>query len=215
MSKFRKNFLITVFLLFFTIVVVNFSISRETIIIKDINIGDIPFEIQDWQGSEIPISEELYRKIGADAVVFREYKNPKNELLWLYIGFYKQQKEGSRPHAAKRCYPGQGWSILDQRIESIILNEDKNLKMEITKLLLRKKDKKRSALYWYSSRNRVMRDEFTQNLYALVDSFLYGRNDVAFVHISAPISNNDFAKTLEYEKNFIRMLVPLLNNYLP
>ncbi len=162
--------------------------------------------------SEASLDDDVLSQLGVDDYILRAYKGPKAYTLWLYIGYFEDQKEGTMIHSPKHCYPGGGWYPLSSKIISLKIPAiDKTIRLN--EYLLKKGNSKQLVYYWYSSRGRVVANEYIDRFYMILDSIIRHRSDGALVRISGPANNLEEAKRIQ--KQFIKDLYPVLLKYLP
>jgi len=192
---------------------VNFSATqvRATPLSRSLDL--LPAHIDEFVlvgDSEMDLS--VVENLGVDHYTMRVYRSPSGYDLWLYIGYFEEQKEGAMIHSPKHCYPGSGWSSLSSEIIKIKV-PDSNNTIEINEYILGKTDAKQLVYYWYQSRGRVMANEYLDRLYMLFDSLTKKRSDGALIRISGPA--DDVEKARKFQQQFINALYPVLTEFLP
>ncbi|PXF57350.1 MAG: EpsI family protein [Deltaproteobacteria bacterium] len=158
------------------------------------------------------MDSSVVENLGVDYYIMRVYRSPSGYDLWLYIGYFEEQKEGAMIHSPKHCYPGSGWSSLSSEIIKIKI-PDSNNTIEINEYILAKNDAKELVYYWYQSRGRVVANEYLDRLYMLFDSLIKKRSDGALIRISGPADN--VQKARKFQQQFINALYPVLWEFLP
>ena len=158
------------------------------------------------------MDSSVVENLGVDHYIMRVYRSPSGYDLWLYIGYFEEQKEGAMIHSPKHCYPGSGWGSLSSEIIKIKV-PDSNNTMEINEYILSKGDTRQLVYYWYQSRGRVVANEYLDRLYMLFDSLIKKRSDGALIRISGPADN--VQKARKFQQQFINDLYPVLAEFLP
>lgn len=174
-----------------------------------------PKQIGEFTGKEQFFTNEIYAAVGVDDSALISYVNPlsMNESVQLYIGYYKSQRKGDMIHSPKNCMPGSGWEITSSSLENI---EQKNGKtISIIKLILEKGAEKEIVLYWFHGRGRIINSEYKQKIYLVIDSIARNRTDDSFVRLISPVVDKNDDETLAYMKQFIKELLPILDEYIP
>lgn len=174
-----------------------------------------PKQIGEFIGNEQFFTDEIYAAVGVDDSALISYVNPLNvyESVQLYIGYYKSQRKGDMIHSPKNCMPGSGWEITSSSLEDI---EQKNGKtISIIKLILEKGAEKQIVLYWFHGRGRIINSEYKQKIYLVIDSIIRSRTDDSFVRLISPVIDKKDDETLAYMKQFIKDLLPVLDEYIP
>ena len=111
--------------------------------------------------------------------------------------------------------PGAGWNIISTSLEESILPETKQGKIKMIKLILQKGSQRQVVLYWFQSRGRFIASEYMQKIYLVIDSITRQRTDGSFVRLIAPVIGGNEEQTLKYMKNFSKILIPILQEYIP
>ncbi|OQY56708.1 MAG: EpsI family protein [Desulfobacteraceae bacterium 4572_88] len=174
-----------------------------------------PKQIAEWKGKESFFDEKIFNVLGVDDYVLCNYKNPEGYPVYLYIGFYQSQREGDLIHSPKNCMPGAGWNIAQTSIEELETDKYDSGKIRMIRLDLKKGEGKQVMLYWFHSRGRVISSEYMQKIYLVSDSILRHRTDGSFVRLIAPVINNDEEAAVKHLKDFAKLLLPILNTYIP
>ena len=173
---------------------------------------DFPKQIGSWSGETHRFSQDVYDKLGVDDSVLMNYKNDNEDTISMYIGYYESQKQGEIIHSPKNCMLGSGWQPID--ISEIDISLDSR-KIPVMKMILEKKSQKMVVLYWYQSGNRAIANEYIQRLYFIFDSIRYNRTNAAFVRFTSPVLSGNYENTVQLLTNFIKMTIPILDDFLP
>ena len=173
---------------------------------------DFPKRIGDWSGDKLSFSQAVYDKLGVDDSVLMNYKNDNEDTISMYVGYYESQKQGEIIHSPKNCMLGSGWQPID--ISEIDISVGSR-KIPVTKLILENRSQKMVVLYWYQSGNRAIANEYIQRLYFIYDSIRYNRTNAAFVRFTSPVLSNDYEGSIQLLSNFIKKVVPILDDFLP
>jgi EpsI family protein len=171
-----------------------------------------PLQIDGWSGKAHKFSQNVYDILGVDDSVLIDYKNEKNENISMYVGYYESQKQGEIIHSPKNCMIGSGWQPID--ISEIKISLDTG-KIPVMKMIVQKRSQKQVVLYWYQSGKRAVANEYFQRLYFIHDSIRYNQTNAAFIRFISPASDENYEGSLQLLSNFIKKIMPLLNEYLP
>lgn len=174
-----------------------------------------PTKIGEWVGKEERFDEKVYDILGVDDSILCSYLRPDGRQVQLYVGFYQSQREGDLIHSPKHCMPGAGWNIIHTSLEELTIPDTNPGKIKMIKLILEKGGQRQIVLYWFQSRGRFISSEYIQKLYLIIDSIIRHRTDGSFVRLIAPVMDGDEEKALQYLKDFARLLVPILKEYIP
>jgi len=208
--KYKKLIIVAIFMLFAIFIL---NIAKESKEMHPLNeFSRFPLKIGKWQGKKDFFNQKIYDILGVDDSVLGHYKDDKNQYVQLYIGFYRNQKEGDLIHSPKNCMPGSGWNIVNSGIEEVVLKDNKTIK--VIKLNLKKDSEEQIVLYWFHSRGRIISSEYRQKIWLVIDSVTKRRTDGSFVRLISPV-NETKGKTLEILKEFVSEIYPYLNEYIP
>ncbi len=176
-------------------------------------LSKLPSQIDDFHRvADESMDPRIIKILGVDNYIMRAYDGPDGYPLWLYIGYFKDQKEGAMIHSPKHCYPGSGWHPITSRVVKVEIPSI-GRSIRINEYLLAKGENRQLVYYWYQSRGRVIANEYEDRFFMIVDSLLKHRSDGALVRISGPVQNIEQARMFQQE--FIKALYPRLQNYLP
>lgn len=120
----------------------------------------------------------------AREVLFRTYDPGADEPVWLFLGYFDRQKEGSQVHSPRHCYPGSGWNI-EGEMEAPAAWRDGLLRA----LVVNNGIETRLVCFWYQTPFGIEGSVFRLKL-ALTRQALSGRpQDVVFASVSTPIDS--------------------------
>lgn len=153
----------------------------------------------------------MMKNLGVDHYIMRQYRDKQGYSLWLYIGYYESQTEGSLIHSPRHCLPGSGWNTLSsdrieipapvQDGESVVVNE----------MILGKGMQKQLVHYWYQGRGRITANEYLDRFFMILDSLTRRRSDGALVRITSDA--DVLSDSLQKQQEFCHDLLAILNNY--
>ncbi len=87
----------------------------------------LPLQIGDWMGREVPLDEAIVRATDTDAHISRIYsRHNTSENISLYIANGVRARD-LMPHRPEVCYTGAGWTLIDRRSMELPLNDGKKL----------------------------------------------------------------------------------------
>ena len=179
------------------------------------SLSTFPKQIGQWIGKEERFDERIYDLLGVDDSFLCNYGSDDGRQVQLYIGFYQSQQEGELIHSPKHCMAGGGWNIIRTSTEELIVPDTNPGQVKVIKLILEKGDQRQIVLYWFQSRGRFIASEYMQKIYLVMDSITKNRTDGSFVRLIAPVVDGDEDKTSEYIKHFAKLLLPILQEYIP
>ena len=209
-----KHTLIASSLMIFTAVFLNY-INHSEDVHPNKPFSTFPRQIGDWRGIEQRFDKEIYSTLGVDDSYLANYRDSNGGQVQLYIGFYQSQREGDLIHSPKNCMPGAGWKIVSSSIEELDVSDTDYNVIKTIRFKLKNGIHEQVVLYWFQSRGRIISSEYLQKIYLVFDSITRKRTDGSFVRLIAPIHNGDEEKTLEYLKEFAKLIFPVLIEYIP
>ncbi|MEW6213680.1 MAG: exosortase C-terminal domain/associated protein EpsI [Nitrospirota bacterium] len=174
-----------------------------------------PKQIGDWIGEERHFDKKIYDALGVTDTILRSYSTGYGHQIELYVGFYQSQREGELIHSPRNCMPGAGWNFAREEKLSIDGGTPDRQSILVNNILLQKGSERQIMFYWFQGRSRYISSEYLQKIYLVIDSITKRRTDEAFIRITAPVIGRDEKETVEDLKNFTRLLMPLLQEYLP
>lgn len=77
--------------------------------------SDIPMQIGDWVGEDLPVDERTLKTAGADGYVNRVYTNSKTDqrvAVWFIVGHFRQVSR----HTPNFCYKNAGFDQFEKQI---------------------------------------------------------------------------------------------------
>jgi len=178
-------------------------------------LSTFPKYIGEWRGIEQRFDDRIYDVLGVDDSYLATYRNSNGEQVQLYIGFYQNQREGDLIHSPKNCMPGAGWKIVGSSIEELDVSDTDYNKIKTIRFKLKNGIHEQAVLYWFQSRGRIISSEYLQKIYLVIDSITRKRTDGSFVRLIAPIQNGGEERTVEYIKEFGKLIFPILTEYIP
>ncbi len=148
--------------------------------------------------------------LGVDHYIMRRYQNGTGSSLWLYIGYYESQTQGSMIHSPKHCMPGSGWNTIAGATVDFP-DPAAGSPVKINRVLLGKGDRKQLMHYWYQGRGRIVANEYLDRFYLVLDSFFRKRSDGALIRITG--EGDATGKAVETQQQFISALLSILHSY--
>ena len=178
-----------------------------------VTLEGVPYQLGGWSGMDQPLDQRVLDVLGLDAYLQRQYLDVDGRVLWLYVGYYRNQRQGKGIHSPKHCYPGAGWVLVEKGTETIALRDDVSRSIVVNRLIFQKEGFKQAIFYWYQSADRIVHSDYAQRLYVVVDAILHGRTDGALVKVVTPVASTQ-AEALDVQREFIRQIYPFLHQSL-
>ena len=90
-------------------------------------LSSLPLEFGHWKGVDVPIDERILKVAGVDDHVSRRYKNSRTgRVVDLYFA-YTNRPSNMLGHRPSVCYPSQGWTANEPRVEKVTLSDGSTL----------------------------------------------------------------------------------------
>ena len=134
---------------------------------------------------EEPLDDNFLQTLKAREVVFRTYESGAGDAVWLFMGYFDKQKEGSQVHSPKHCYPGSGWSIVEEQTVPAPWGEG-----SIHSLVVSDGFERRLVYYWFQTTDGYLNGVLPLKLYLTKNAVMRKPQDVVFIRISTVIGAN-------------------------
>lgn len=93
----------------------------------EIPLSQFPYEVGDWVGKDIEVSDTVLKVADNDDYLMRSYTNAKTgQLINLYVA-YSGRPRTMRGHRPQVCYPSSGWIHDDTQKKQITLKSGRTL----------------------------------------------------------------------------------------
>jgi len=203
----RNALAISAVILLAASVYVNFFLNKGEAGVSREPLTYLPKSFQGWESTDQAFPTDVLKILGADEYLMRRFKK-RNNSVWLYVGYYKNQKEGAMPHSPRHCYPGSGFNPIQNDVVSVYVNYPGKREIRINRYIFAKGAEREVVVYWYQSRGRVVANEYVEKLYLIRDAIFRNRSDGALIRFTI----NATAETEEYAS---RMLLSFVADYYP
>jgi len=131
--------------------------------------------------TEETLDAEFLATLRARDVLYRTFTGEDGEPVWLFLGYFDRQKEGSQVHSPRHCYPGSGWNIESEprwdspwggkQLGSLVVNDGVE---------------RRLVLYWYQLRSTTETDVLPLKIEMTRRALMHQPQEVVFASISTP-----------------------------
>lgn len=209
----NKTYIITIVLLSLTLLGLIYFWQARRISAPEIQLGNIPLQLGQWKGKDLPITERTYKILETRDALMREYTNPQGESVVLAI-VYSAVNRGSF-HPPEVCYLGGGRELLNKGVERIEISQPRKnpYTMQVDKLIMEDKAGKEIAWYWFTAGSRVTSSYYRQQCYFIWDEIRHNRQGGAMVRVSIR-TRDDLKRADSQGKDFIQQIAPILLDYL-
>ena len=175
-----------------------------------VDIHIFPKEIAGWTSEELPITEDEYAILETRNVFARKYKGPKGQEIYFFTIYSQYNRKVSHPPEV--CYTGSGVKVASNVVETVDVASDRTIDMH--KLLLEHKLYRQIAYYWFKIGESYTPSYWKQQITITVNNLIGKPKGSALIRVSAGIRSTPEAAEADI-KEFIRLIYPKLNQYLP
>jgi EpsI family protein len=186
-----------------------------------LTLSAFPMELPGWRGrQEPPLDDAVLKVLGVNDYLTRAYFT-KTTAAGLYVGFWNSQRQGDTIHSPLNCLPGSGWEPLSKRAMPIAIaaaGATGPRTIEVNRYVVQKGIDRQMIIYWYQSHGRVVASEYLSKFFLVKDAITMNRTDAALVRVIVPIGHDAGGGEATAEQSaveFVRILFPVLTNYLP
>jgi EpsI family protein len=167
---------------------------------------EVSMALERWDGFEAPeLAPEVAEVLAADAYLHRYYVSEAGGVE-MDVAYYTQRRVGASMHSPLNCLPGNGWTILDDRLLTLDTTAGPR---QVRELVVKRNDAVFAMTYWYQNRGRVLSGEASTRLRLLADAVRRRPADVGLVRVMTPLSNEAGAGR-EGVAAFSALLIPEL-----
>jgi EpsI family protein len=218
MKRFGKHFYIAAALLIVAIFFVQRVPHGKSVLLQK-PLEEFETQIGSWKGEpHLPFDQGILDVLRVDDYLNRTYRNQAGEWISLYIGYFRDQKDGETIHSPRNCMPGAGWNFTQTQVVTLdAINGKYPLKPRVTRAILVNGEERMLTYYWYQGRGRFVTSEYWQKIYMVLDAIRYNRTDEALVRVLAPLpKEGDIDKIDAQLREFIVKFIPILQSeYFP
>lgn len=169
---------------------------------------EIPRTVGSWQGEEQILKEWEYEVLQADQSVYIRYVHPTGRIIWLFIGYFQNQKYGAQIHSPKNCLPGGGWRIAAQKRYRLSDTNGSSAGVPVTYLHISNEREQDVVLYWFATRGGEIANELQLKFDLLVSTLLYRPTSAAFIRFHTAVTNGDAERSRVELESFAKRLLP-------
>jgi len=179
-------------------------------------LASLPSLLSGWQlYRDVKMDQETLDILKADDTLNRVYINPEQTAsAFLFVAFFKTQRNNQAPHSPKNCLPANGYEPIESG-EIQVAVPGRDAPVSINRYLTVRGDEKSVTLYWYQSHGRVIAGEFSARLWLIADSIRYHRSDTSLVKVVVPVRNNDPDAATRTAIDFVKAVFSPLERQLP
>ncbi|MBP2687552.1 MAG: EpsI family protein, partial [Deltaproteobacteria bacterium] len=147
----RRALVVSTAILLAASVYVNFFLNKGEAKVPREPLSSIPTTFDGWASADQAFPTKVLETLGVDEYLMRRFTKGK-DAVWLYVGYYKSQKEGAMPHSPRHCYPGSGFNPIRNDIVSIPVTYPGLREIRPNRYVFAKGAEREIVVYWYQSR---------------------------------------------------------------
>ena len=176
--------------------------------------SEFPVSVGRWTNiHEQVMSPEILERLRPDDYIDRVYSDGGQELVGLFIGYFKTQRTGHAPHSPQNCLPSAGWTPISSEV--VALPAGGTNTSPVNEYVLQKDDDRLFAIYWLQQNGRTLTNEIVAQFYAIPDLLLHGRTDIALIRIIVPFNTGQLISARERARQFAAKTYPLVRRHMP
>lgn len=178
-------------------------------------LSSFPMTLDDWQGRDVTIREEIREVLGAGEFLSRIYSSPaQRAYLDFFIAYFPSQRAGDTIHSPKNCLPGAGWAPIESG--HVLLTHPNGSQFQVNRYVIGKGMERQVVLYWYQAHGRAVASEYWAKFYLVADAIRLNRTDGALVRVVTPVNQNeDLRQAQDRAEAFALRILPLLDPVIP
>jgi EpsI family protein len=193
----------------------NHSFSKPDISLPRKSLAEFPKRLGDWTVfSDQQIDKQSMAILQVDDYFMRNYRNSRGDMIGLYIGYFRSQREGKGIHSPRQCLPGAGWVPVNATVYRMAVPGHHSETVPVNKFVMGKGLDRQLYLFWYQGRGRTYASEYWNKIYLIWDGLTRKRTDGALVRVNNPVTGNT-EDALKTQSEFIQLFLPLLKEYIP
>lgn len=209
----NKTGLTVIILLALTLLGLIYLWQLKNIAPSQVRLEDIPMELGDWKGKDVPITKRVYKILETEDVLMREYTNPQGEKVNLAIVYSGASRAAFHP--PEICYLGDGRELLFKNQETVETSGSLGSQgLRTNKLLMKDKYGQEIAWYWFTAGDKVTENYYLQQCYFTWNELSRNPAGGSLIRVSARTASNDPSQADASGKDFIKQLAPLLPEYI-
>jgi len=211
----RNSKFIIVILVLLVAMGLNHYFSKPDVSLPRKSLAEFPISLGDWTAfTDQKMDKQSLEILKVDDYFMRNYSNSKGEVIGLYIGYFKSQREGKGIHSPRQCLPGAGWVPVNTAVYRMTAPGHNPETVPVNKFVMGKGLDRQLYLFWYHGRGRIYASEYWNKIYLIWDGLTRKRTDGALVRVNNPVMGN-VEDSLKTQSEFIQLFLPLLEEYIP
>lgn len=173
---------------------------------------NIPLQVGDWEGIDIPMDEETMRLLETRDILFRAYTQKGKAPVYLCVVFAQNNRRSIHPPEV--CYIASGWEVGGK---NFIPSNVFNIKpwFDLTEILITKNYNKQLIYYWYKAGDDFTSSMAKHQFNMALNQIMLRRIRGALIRLSTDITEENREKAEARLNEFAASVVPLIKKNLP
>ncbi|KPJ59846.1 MAG: hypothetical protein AMJ46_09455 [Latescibacteria bacterium DG_63] len=162
-----------------------------------------------WKGEEVSLREFEEALLKPDSHLYIRYESSEfEEPVYVFLGYFRDQRIGIQIHSPINCLPGSGWNLV--RTEEF---EPSGLGFRIRRLVAERSEEYREVYYWFVTSSGTTSSEYALKLEQLRSGLLLRSKDALFVRISVAGRGQEILQRMDaFIPRFTRVLEAFLRD---
>ena len=172
---------------------------------------NFPLVIGNWTGTRSSLPAMELETLNLTDHFVGNYSYPTNDdfaPINLYIAYYDKQTQENSIHSPQICLPGGGWVITSHEIHDVG-------PLKVNKEIMQKDGQKLLVYYWFREAGYDAATNWEIKKLLLVNSLTHGRTDGSLIRLTAPVTDSNLNDVENQMDDFLKNLLPRLEEYLP
>jgi exosortase D (VPLPA-CTERM-specific) len=181
------------------------------------SLDQFPLKFANWSAeSRQPLAKIYLDALDLSEYIMADYQNGNDKRVSIYVAYYESQNKGQSIHSPASCLPGSGWSFDESGMVSISDIPGNPGTMQVNRAVMQYGRSTQIAYYWFSQRGRILNNAYQLKIYNFWDALTMQRTDGALIRLITPVYENEKLADADYRlQNFVRDIVPVLEEYVP
>jgi len=180
--------------------------SSERTAHDEVDIKKFPYAIGDWRGKDLEITEQEYKILETRNLILREYTNPQNEKVSLFIVYSETNR--SVFHPPEVCMMGGGLEITEKGVEKIDYD---GRAISANRIRAGKGGGQMLSLYCYKAKNLYTANFYLQQAYFALNQIFHSQVKGATIRVTVPIAGSE-EEALAILKKFLVETVKIVDS---
>jgi len=118
------------------------------------SVDSLPIQIEEFEGKDVALDDEIQKILNADAVVNRTYSRSNGDSISVHVSawFRPESMTYVAPHIPRVCYTNGGWKILEER--TVTINTAIG-KLPFVTMLVERNGETHVVAFWYQMGSEI------------------------------------------------------------